>query len=334
MVDRRYRRDRRGSAIWQARARSGSGIAAVRALQGGVGQVGSAEVHLVQDSPRQCCTVEIRIAEIGPGQGRAAQVGHVQGGPPSDRSNQRSGAQVGAGQICAAQVGVQQVGADEVGAGEIGVAEDSVAQGGPGEAGAFQDGVDEGGVGQVGVDQESAGQVGAGQVHAVQIGTAQIGIAQVRRGAGRQAFRQRRSRGGGRCPQHQNGQQASVAGHVCEYRMRGGLAPVPFPKGRAATRRRVAARGSRVRGGADSSRRFGLWGIPPHPSLSIIGRRPANLIPLPIIGDEMNVPAENRDGPVIVPMIVGGTDRSPVLWQLVVAALLMPAVAMTVVVLL
>ena len=66
----------------------------------------------------------------------------------------------------------------------------------------------------------------------------------------------------------------------------------------------------------------------------MIGRRPANLTPLPIIGDEMNVPAENRDGPVIVPMIVGGTDRSPVLWQLVVAALLMPAVAMTVVVLL
>ena len=48
----------------------------------------------------------------------------------------------------------------------------------------------------------------------------------------------------------------------------------------------------------------------------------------------MNVPAENRDRPVIVPMIVGGTDRSPVLWQLVVAALLMPVVAMTVVVLL
>lgn len=41
----------------------------------------------------------------------------------------------------------------------------------------------------------------------------------------------------------------------------------------------------------------------------------------------MNVPAENSERPVTVPMLFGGIDRSPVLWPLVVAALLMPAVA-------
>ena len=43
----------------------------------------------------------------------------------------------------------------------------------------------------------------------------------------------------------------------------------------------------------------------------------------------MNVPAENGERPVTVPMLAGGVDRSPVLWPLVVAALLMTALAMT-----
>ena len=70
------------------------------------------------------------------------------------------------------------------------------------------------------------------------------------------------------------------------------------------------------------------WGIPPHPY--VVDDRQANgePYPLPIIGHEMNVPAENGERPVTVPMLVGGIDRSPVLWPLAVAALLMTALAM------
>ena len=41
----------------------------------------------------------------------------------------------------------------------------------------------------------------------------------------------------------------------------------------------------------------------------------------------MNVLAENGERSVTTPVLVEGIDRSPVPWQLVVAALLMPALA-------
>ena len=71
-----------------------------------------------------------------------------------------------------------------------------------------------------------------------------------------------------------------------------------------------------------------FMGHPPAPF--VVDDRQANgePYPLPIIGDEMNVPAENGERPVTVPVLVGGIDRSPLLWPLVVAALLMPALVM------
>ncbi len=41
----------------------------------------------------------------------------------------------------------------------------------------------------------------------------------------------------------------------------------------------------------------------------------------------MNVPAQNRDRSVTAPALVEGIERSPLLWPLVVAALLMPVLA-------
>ena len=59
----------------------------------------------------------------------------------------------------------------------------------------------------------------------------------------------------------------------------------------------------------------------------MIGSRTANLTRAADNRDEMNVAAENRERSVTVPVLAGGIDRSPVLWPLVVAAFLMPAVA-------
>ena len=77
--------------------------------------------------------------------------------------------------------------------------------------------------------------------------------------------------------------------------------------------------------GANSALHW-LWGIPRTPRCrsSAAERR---TLPAADNRDEMNVPAQNHDRSVTVPTLVEGIERSPLLWPLVVAALLMPVLA-------
>lgn len=67
---------------------------------------------------------------------------------------------------------------------------------------------------------------------------------------------------------------------------------------------------------------LGARGIP-----KVKGVRRVGQLPAADNRDEMNVPAANREHSVTVPVLAGAIDRSPVLWPLVVAALLMPTLA-------